>query len=195
MNLLALGTGAIVGIVVGVVVFLAAVILIWWISTHNKFVKLENQAEEGFSTIDVYLKKRYDLIPNLVETVKAYAKHESETFTKVTEARAKAAAATTMEEKAEADRMLTTALRGFSRIEERYPDLKANTNFLDLQNQLRNIENELAQARKYYNATIKVYNVYVQSFPSSIVAKQMKLTKKVFFEVAAEEREAVRVSF
>ena len=197
MNTLILGTGLIIGISVAVV---AAVIIIaiiaWYISTHNKFVQLRNQNEEAWSTIDVYLKKRYDLIPNLVETVKGYAKHESDTFAKVTEARSKAMAATTVSEKIAADKELTTVLQGFRRVTENYPELKANTNFLDLQNQLRTIENELANSRKYYNATAKVFNTKRESFPSSIVAKRMKLEKQPYFTVdSEEERRNVKVSF
>ena len=157
---------------------------------------LNAQSEESFSTIDVYLKKRYDLIPNIVETVKGYAKHESETFIKVTEARSKAVSANTPEEKAAADAQMTQAIRNFNMVMEAYPELKANTSFLDLQQQLKSIEGELSQARKYYNATVKVFNVKLGSFPSSIVGKRMKLTKKPFFEVAVpEERENVKVQF
>ena len=196
MNLLALSTGAIVGIVLGAVALVAIIFLIWYISTHNKFVQLNAQTEEAFSTIDVYLKKRYDLIPNIVSTVKGYAKHESETFIEVTEARAKAMNAVTPDEKVEADKAMTMAIRNFNAVMENYPELKANVNFMDLQSQLKAIESELAQSRKYYNATVKVYNVKVASFPASIVAKAMKLSKKAFFEVSSpEERQNVRVEF
>lgn len=196
-NLLSLGTGAIVGIAVAAAVVLIAVILVcWWISTHNKFVALRNQYEESFSTIDVYLKKRYDLVPNLVETVKGYAKHENETFVKVTEARSKMATAKTPEEKIEADKQFTQAIRNFNMVMENYPELKANVNFMDLQNQLKNLEIELANARKYYNATVRVFNTKRESFPSSIVAKRMKLTKQPYFEVSSdEERQNVKVQF
>ena len=196
MNLL-LTTDQIIGISVGVgigVIVLA--IIIWAISTHNKFVALTSQYEEAFSTIDVYLKKRFDLIPNIVETVKGYAKHESETFLKVTEARAKLGAATTPEEKIEADKQLSQAIRNFNVVMERYPELKANVNFMDLQNQLKSIESELANSRKYYNATVRVFNAKRQSFPSSIVANCMKLKKQPYFTVDSdEERRNVKVSF
>ena len=197
LNLLALSTGALVGVIVAVVVVvLLLVVAIWWIKTHNAFVTLNAQTEESFSTIDVYLKKRYDLIPNLVETVKGYSKHESETFLKVTEARSKAMSAVTPEQKAEADKAMTQAIRNFNMVMEAYPELKANTNFIDLQQQLKSIESELSQARKYYNATVKVYNVKLASFPSSIVGKSMKLEKKTYFEVSsAEERQNVKVQF
>ena len=192
LNLLAgISTGALVAIIVIAIVLLLVIIVIaWWIKTHNAFVALNAQTEESFSTIDVYLKKRYDLIPNIVETVK------SETFIKVTEARSKAVSANTPEEKAAADAQMTQAIRNFNMVMEAYPELKANTSFLDLQQQLKSIEGELSQARKYYNATVKVFNVKLGSFPSSIVGKRMKLTKKPFFEVAVpEERENVKVQF
>lgn len=197
LNLLALSTGAIIAIIViAVILVLVIAFAVWWIKTHNRLVSLDAQTEESFSTIDVYLKKRYDLIPNIVETVKGYAKHESETFIKVTEARSKAVSANTPEEKAAADATMTQAIRNFNMVMEAYPELKANTSFLDLQQQLKAIEGELSQARKYYNATVKVFNVKIASFPSSIVANKMKLTKKPFFEVAVpEERENVKVQF
>ena len=198
LNLLAgISTGALIAIIVIAVVLLLVIIFVaWWIKTHNAFVNLDAQTEEAFSTIDVYLKKRYDLIPNIVETVKGYAKHESETFLKVTEARSKAVSANTPEEKAAADVAMTQAIRNFNMVMEAYPELKANTSFLDLQQQLKSIEGELSQARKYYNATVKVFNVKLRSFHSSIVGKKMKLEKKPFFEVAApEERENVKVQF
>lgn len=197
MNLLGISTGAIAGIVVAVVLLLLVLIIVaWYIKTHNAFVQLNAQTEEAFSTIDVYLKKRYDLIPNVVATVKGYAKHENETFVQVTEARTKAMNAATPQEKAEADKAMTQAIRNFNMVMERYPELKANANFIDLQNQLKAIESELANARKYYNATVKVFNVKREQFPSSIVAKKMKLEKKPFFEVSsAEERQNVKVEF
>ena len=197
MNLLALGTGAIVGIVVGVVVVVLLVILVaWGISTHNKFVSLRSSVEESFSTMDVYLKKRYDLIPNLVETVKGYAKHESEVLRSVTEARSNAQAANTTAEKLEANAQLSQALRSFNVVMERYPELKANQNFISLQNDLRGLEGEIANARKYYNGVVKAFNTKRQTIPSSIIAKMMKLEKQPYFEVEdAVERQNVKVSF
>ena len=196
MNLLALGTGAIVGIIVGVVVVLVLILVVWGISTHNKFVAMGTSVEEGFSTMDVYLKKRYDLIPNLVETVKGYAKHESDVLMGVTQARANAQAATTPEEKLEANKQLTQALRSFNVVVEKYPDLKANSNFLEMQKDLRNIETEIANSRKYYNGVVKTYNTKIRSIPSNIIAKMMKLEKKPLFEVEdAVERQNVKVSF
>jgi len=197
MNLLALELGTIIAlVVVGVIVLLAVIFGIWWISTYNKLVKMKNGSEEAISTIDVYLKKRYDLIPNLVETVKGYASHEKETFVKVTEARAMASSAVTPEEKVEADKAMTQAIRNFNMVMESYPELKANVNFMDLQRQLQGIENELANSRKYYNGNVKVYNNVLLSFPSNLVAKAHKFKKLPYFEITAPaERENVKVSF
>lgn len=196
MNLL-LGTGAIAAIVVvAVLVVLLLAFAIWWISARNSFVSMENQYEEAFHNIDIYLKKCYDLIPNLVNTVKGYAAHESGTLEKVMEARSKAQSAATPAEKIEANAQLTQTMRNFNMVMERYPELKANTNFLDLQNQLKGIENELANVRKYYNATIKQFNTKIRTFPASIVAGRMKLEKQPYFELDdAEERKNVKVEF
>lgn len=196
MNTLLLETGTIIGIIVAVVAVILIAIIIWYISAHNNLIKKKNILEEAWATIDVYLKKRYDLIPNLVNTVKGYAAHEKDTFQKVTEARAMAMSATTPGDKVAADKALTTALHSFNRVAEAYPQLKANTNFMDLQSQLKSVENELAQSRKYYNATARDFNTKIQTFPSSIVANKMKLEKQPYFELdSAEERKNVTVSF
>lgn len=198
LNLLAIGTGALVGIIAAVIVLLIVIaVIVWYIKTHNAFVTLDAQTDEAFSTIDVYLKKRYDLIPNLVETVKGYAKHESETLQKVIDARAKLKSATSPNDVVKADMAMSRAIRGVSRLVERYPELKANTNFMNLQGQLRDIENELSQARKYYNATVREYNVLVRSFPSLIIAKMVKAQERIMFtlEDNPEERENVKVQF
>lgn len=196
-SLLGLSTGAIVGIVVGVVVILLVIIIVaWYIATHNKLVRMKNSFEEAFSTIDIYLKKRFDLIPNIVETVKGYAKHESETYQKITDARARLGSAHTPDEKIAADRQMTAAVRSLFAVAENYPQLKANTNFMDLQSQLKSMEGEIAQSRKYYNATVREFNIAIQSFPTSIVAKKMKLEKASLYEVdSPEERQNVKVSF
>lgn len=200
MNILALSTTAIVGIVVGVVlaliVFLIIFFVSWAISVRNNFVRLRNTNEEAFATIDVYLKKRYDLIPNLVETVKGYAKHENETLTNVIAARNKSIDASTTAEKIEADATLSNAIKSFNIVAEKYPDLKANANFQDLSNQLKNIEAELVNARKYYNATVKKFNTDKDIFPRSIIANRMKLEKFPYFELdSEEERKNVSVKF
>ncbi len=195
LNLL-ISTGAIVGIVVAVVLVLLVVVIIgWYISTHNTLQTLKNRVEEGWSTIDVQLKKRYDLIPNLVETVKGYAKHESETLEAVIAAR-NAAMTATGDAKMAAENALSGTLKSLFALQESYPDLKANYNFLDLQNQLKGVENEVAAARRYYNGTVKEMNTKIDLFPSSIVAKRMKLEKRSYFELdSAEERKAPQVKF
>lgn len=196
MNLL-MTTGAIVGIVIGAVVLLIAIIIVCWgIGARNGFVRMRNANEEAFATIDVYLKKRYDLIPNLVETVKGYAKHESETLQNVIAARNNAASATTTAEKIEADAQLSNAIRSFNVVAERYPELKANSNFLDLSNQLKTIESQLAEQRKYYNALVKKFNTNKDLFPKSIIAGMMHLEKAPYFQLdSAEERQNVKVQF
>lgn len=183
-------------IIVAVIVLIAVIIICWAISVRNNFVRMRNTSEEAFATIDVYLKKRYDLIPNLVETVKGYAKHESRTLEEVINARNNAASATTTAEKIEADAQLSNAIKSINIVAERYPDLKANTNFQNLMNELRNIEAELANSRKYYNGTVKVFNTEKDIFPKSIIANSMKLEKFPYFELdSEEERKNVKVSF
>ena len=183
----------ILGIIIAVVV---AVIGIWAIGGYNGFIKAKNTVEEAFATMDVYLKKRYDLIPNLVETVKGYAKHESDTLTKVMEARNAAAGAGSMEDKIQGENMLNGTLKSLFAVAENYPDLKANTNFLDLQSQLKAVEEDIANARKYYNAVVKLFNNKCEMFPSNVLANIFKFERKPMFEVgAAEERQNVKVEF
>ena len=180
---------------IGIIVVLV-IIAIWVIAGYNGFIKAKNNVEEGFSTMDVYLKKRYDLIPNLVETVKGYAKHESETLTKVIEARNMAQSATTIEDKIAGETALTGTLKSLFAVAESYPDLKANTNFMDLQQQLKSIEEDIANSRKYYNAVVKVFNNKCEMFPSNILAGVFHFTKKPMFEVdGADERKNVKVEF
>ncbi len=198
-SLLAFDAGLIIPIVVGVVVLLLIIAIVaiisWVIGTYNALIKLKNLVEEGWSTIDVQLKKRYDLIPNLVETVKGYAKHEGETLEKVIAARNLAMTATG-DAKMAAENALTGTLKSLFALQEQYPELKANTNFMDLQNQLKLIENEIASARRYYNGTVKELNNKIEMFPSNIVAGFMKMEKRKFFELdSEEERKNVKVQF
>lgn len=183
--------------IIGIVVIVIAVVIgLWLITGYNGFIKGKNGVEEAFATMDVYLKKRYDLIPNLVETVKGYAKHESETLEKVVAARNMANSATTMEGKIEGEKNLTGTLKTLFAVAESYPDLKANSNFIDLQNQLKAIENDIANARKYYNAVVKNFNTRCEMFPSNIIAGLFHFERKPMFEVdAAEERQNVKVAF
>lgn len=176
-----------------VVVVLVAVFAI---GVYNSLVRLRNVVEEAFSTMDVYMKKRYDLIPNLVETVKGYAKHETETLDAVISARNKAANAGTADARIEAEGDLSQVMGRLFALTESYPDLKANTNFMDLQGQLQKIETEIAQSRKYYNGAVRQYNTKREVFPSNLVAGMFGFTAKPLFEVTdVSEREAVKVSF
>ncbi len=195
-GLLLLGTGGIIAIsVVCALVALLLIFLLVYMGMYNKLQRLKNLTEEGWATIDVQLKKRYDLIPNLVETVKGYAKHESETLEKVIAAR-NAAMTATGNEKMAAENVLTGTLKSLFALQEAYPQLKANTNFTDLQSQLSRIETELASARRYYNATVKELNTKIDVFPSNLVARKMRLEKRVYFELdSAEERVAPSVKF
>lgn len=197
LNNLLIGMGGIIAIVLVVVLLIALVA--WYISTRNGFVRLKNKVEEAWATIDVYLKKRFDLIPNLVETVKGYANHESETLEAVVRARNLSAGAKTLDEKMSADSALSSSLKTlFTAVSESYPDLKANTNFLDLQNQLKTIEGELEGARRYYNGVVKSFNTKLEIFPSNIVANGMgeDYKKRAYFELdSEEERQNVKVQF
>jgi LemA protein len=175
---------------------LAVAVVIWAIITYNGFIRLRNTVEEAFATMDVYMKKRYDLIPNLVETVKGYVSHERETLEKVVQARSFAAAAGTAEGRMQGENMLQGALRGLFAVAEAYPELKANQNFFDLQQQLRQAEEDIANARKYYNAVVKEFNTKTESFPGSLVAMMCRFVRKPRFEVGeATQRETVNVRF
>ena len=181
--------------VAAVVVLLAIAVFCWYINCYNALKSLVNKCDEAWSTIDIQLKKRYDLIPNLVETVKGYAAHESATLEKVIAARNSAIAAQG-DEKIAAENALSGTLKSIFALKEAYPDLKANTSFNELQRQLEGVEQELATARRYYNGVIKSYNTKIDVFPSNLVAKRMKLEKRKYFELDdAAERQNVKVSF
>ena len=178
-----------------VIIVLVVLVLLWFIGVNNSLVTLRNKVRNQFSQIDIQLKKRYDLIPNLVETVKGYAKHESETLEAVMKARASYASATTDSEKVEASNEMSKAVSRLLAIAEAYPDLKANTNFLDLQQQLKEIEDKIGYARQFYNDSVMVYNNKIQMFPSSIVASILKFKSEAFFQASEQERENVKVEF
>ena len=179
-----------------ILLILVALVLVWYVTTYNSFVSLNVKCEEAYSTMDIYLKKRYDLIPNLVETVKGYAKHESETLESVVAARGAAVSAKTPEAKAAAEGTLNNALSRLMVISESYPELKANANFVDLQKQLQQMESEIANSRKYYNGVVKTYNIKCQSIPSNLVASMAHFTVKPLFEITNEvERANVKVQF
>lgn len=178
------------------IVVLVILIAIYIGATYNSFIRKKNSVEEAFATMDVYLKKRWDLIPNLVSTVKGYAKHEAETLEKVIAARNGGYNNLSDEEKIEANKEISRGLASINVVAEQYPDLKANQNFMNLQNQLNSTENDIANARKFYNAIVKIYNDKVQMFPSSIVASMFNFKEKQMFAIEnTAEREAVKVEF
>ena len=171
-------------IIIGVVVILA----IWLISLYNGLVKKRNNRENAFADIDVQLKQRHDLIPQLVATVKGYAAHEKELLEKITAARAAAMGATTINDKVKAENELSGALAGLKVSLEAYPDLKANQNFLQLQNEISDVENKLAAVRRFFNSATKELNTAVQSFPSNIIAGMFGFHKEPMFEIPSAER-------
>ncbi|MCU0916207.1 MAG: LemA family protein [Planctomycetes bacterium] len=179
-----------------VIVALFFLIVLAVIGIYNALVRLRNQVDNGWSQIDVQLKRRHDLIPNLVETARGYMKHERETFETITKARSAAMGARTVTEAAQAEGQLADALSKFMLVVENYPDLKANQNFLALQEELTSTENKIAFARQNYNDQVLSYNNKIQMFPSNVVAGMFAFTKRDFFEVqTAAEREVPKVSF
>lgn len=180
-------------IIIAVVIVL---VLIYIAATYNTLVKLRNSVEEAFATMDVYLKKRWDLIPNIVSSVKGYAKHEADTLLNVISARNSRYQDMSVEDKMEADRELSKGLASINVVAEQYPQLKANENFINLNNQLQRTEEDIANARKYYNAVVKRFNNKIQMFPSSIIASMFSFKKQTMFVVEnAAERENVKVEF
>jgi LemA protein len=168
----------------------------WLVSAYNGFISWRNRVDEAFSTMDVYMVKRYDLIPNLVETVKGYASHEKETLEGVITARNHAVNAKSMDEKMAAEGEISGVLSRLFALSEAYPDLKANQQFLDLQNQLQKVEEDIAQSRKYYNGTVRQYNTRIESFPNNLVAGMFKFEKRQSFEVEdPTQRQNVKVQF
>ena len=172
------------------------IIVFWLIGVYNGLVKLNNKTKEAWSDIDVQLKRRHDLIPNLVETVKGYAKHEAGTFEKVTQARANALAAQTPGQKAEAENALAGTLKSLFAVAENYPELKASENFSKLQSELSETEDKIQAARRYYNGNVRDFNTKIETFPNNTVAGMLKFEKYEYYEVAsAKERENVEVKF
>jgi len=183
-------------VVLIVVLIVLAIIVIWFIAIYNRLVGLRNNVEASWKQVDVQLQKRYDLVPNLVETVKGYAKHEKEVFERVTEARASCINASGAKAQGEAENMLTGALKSLFAVAEAYPDLKANQNFLMLQQELANIENKVAYSRQHYNDVVRAYNTLQQQFPANLVAGMASCRAADYFEVEEPAaREAPKVSF
>jgi LemA protein len=174
---------------------IAGIGVLYVIITYNRLVSLKNQVKNAWQQIDVQLRRRYDLIPNLVETVKGYAKHEKEVFEKVTEARARAINAQTVKEQSEAENVLVSTLKTLFAVAENYPELKASENFMMLQEELASTENKIAYARQYYNDSVMRYNTAIQVFPANLIASVFKFTPEEYFEAEEISREPVSVKF
>ena len=179
-----------------IILAVIAAIIIWLVAVYNGLIKLKNRTDEAWSDIDVQLKRRYDLIPNLIETVKGYAKHEQGTLEKVIQARNQAMQAGGTAEKAKAENELSQTLKSIFALSESYPDLKANQNFAKLQDELSDTENKIQAARRFYNGNVRDFNIKIEVFPNNIIANSLKFTKKEFFEIEnKEERKNVEVKF
>ena len=178
-----------------ILIIVVVLIIAWAFATYNKLVDLRNRVKDQWAQIDVQLKRRFDLIPNLVETVKGYAKHESETLEAVIQARNTYVSATTPEAQMKADGELEKAISKLFALSEAYPELKANTNFQHLQQELTETESKIASARQFYNDTVLLYNNKVEMVPSNIIASIFKFKKETFFEANEAERENVQVKF
>ena len=183
------------GLILTIVLVVVAVILVYFIAKYNRFIVLKNRIENAWAQIDVQLKRRYDLIPNLIETVKGYAKHEKKVFTEVTAARTALMSATTMSEKAKANNHLSETLKSLFAVAENYPKLEANQNFLMLQEELAGTESKIAYARQAYNDSVLSYNNGVQIFPGNIVAGMFGFKLREFFKTEEAQKEPVKVKF
>lgn len=178
-----------------VIIGVAVVLLLYLVGTYNGFVILKTRIQEALSGIDVQLKRRADLIPNLIETVKGYAKHEKEVFENVTKARSALVSAGNLQEKAEANNQLTAALKSIFAVAEAYPQLQANSNFQDLQRQLEDTEDKVAYSRQFYNANVLDINTKIQTFPSNMIANMFGFKQFEFFAATEEEKKKVEVKF
>lgn len=179
------------------ILIIIAIIVVWIIAIYNKLVTLRTRVKEAWADIDVQLKRRYDLIPNLIETVKGYVEHEKETFRAVTEARARAIGAQNVEEQAEAENMLSGALKSLFAVSESYPELKANQNFLELQRELSDTENKIQSARRFYNGLVRDFNIKQDVFPNNMIVGMLRFEKQKFFELEENSaaKENVKVEF
>ena len=179
-----------------IILIIAAIIILWLIGAYNSLIRARNRCQEGMSDIDVQLKRRYDLIPNLVETVKGYMSHEKEVFEKVSEARSKAMSATGSKQKAKAENELSGTLKTLFAVSENYPQLKANENFLNLQNELTDTEDKIQAARRFYNGMVRDFNTKIQSFPVNIIANLFNFKAMEFFgDLSEVEKESIKVRF
>jgi len=178
-----------------IIIIIAVIIVFWAILTFNRLVTLRARTKEAWSDIDVQLKRRYNLIPNLVETVKGYAAHERELFERVTKARVLAMQAQTVKEKGEAENALSSTLKSLFAVAENYPDLKASTNFLELQRELRDTEDKIQAARRFYNTNVRDLNIKIESFPANLIAGLLGFKKIDFFEAEEAAKEVPKVKF
>ena len=176
-----------------IIIIVVILIIVYFIATYNSFVKLNNEVEEAFSTMDVYLKKRWDLIPNIVETLKGYTKHEKSTLKEIVELRNSVYENMSVNEKVDINNKLSQKINKLMAIAEAYPELKANENFKDLTQQLTKVEDEIANSRKYYNGTVRIYNNKVKMIPSNIVANILGYKEQKMFEASETERENVQI--
>lgn len=182
-------------IILGIIILVIILLIIWIIKTYNNLVELRNKVKDQWSQVDVQLKKRFDLIPNIVETVKGYAKHEQETLTAVVEARNAALGAKTANEEITANKELSGALNKLLALSEAYPELKADGNFKNLQENLKEVEDKISYARQFYNDTVLTYKNATEKFPTVIIAGLLGFKQEQFFEATAEEKENVKVKF
>lgn len=178
-----------------ILIVIVVLLILWLIGTYNKLVRARNKVRDQWAQIDVQLKRRFDLIPNLIETIKGYTKHESETLENVIKARNTYLSASTPQDQMNADGELTNAISKLFALTESYPDLKANTNFMELQSELKVTEDKIAMARQFYNDTVLQYNNIVQTFPTILIAGMFGFKTENFIEAAENERQNVKVSF
>jgi LemA protein len=178
-----------------IILIVVAVIVLWIIAVFNGLIRLKTRTDEAWSDIDVQLKRRHDLIPNLIEAVKGYAAHEKQLFEKVTEARSKAINAQGAEEKGKAENMLSGTLKSLFAVAEAYPELKANENFLQLQTELSDTENKIQASRRFYNGNVRDLNIKIETFPSRIIAGMLGFKKREFFEADESEKAVPEVKF
>ena len=182
-------------IIIGIIVLILVIVLLVFLSYYNKIIRLENRIDNSWAQIDVQLKRRTDLIPNLMETVKGYMKHEKEVLENVTKARSAIMSAKSPQENIDADNMLTGALKSLFAVSENYPDLKANQNFLNLQDELTHTEDKIAYSRQHYNDTVLSFNNTIETFPGIIFAKRMGKKEREMLKIPEADRELPKVSF
>ena len=182
-------------IILGIIIFVIILLVSWIIKTYNNLVQLRNKVKDQWSQVDVQLKRRFDLIPNIVETVKGYAKHEKDTLTAVIEARNIAVSATNPADEMNADNKLSGALSRLFALTEAYPELKADKNFQDLQENLKDVEDKIAFARQFYNDTVLKYKNAIEMFPANLIAGLLGFKQEQFFQATEEEKENVKVQF